>query len=41
MIILKKRANAQVSTNAFSSRIVDDWNSLPENVITSPSLNSF
>ena len=25
----------------FSSRVVTDWNALPENVVTAPSINTF
>ena len=30
-----------VRSNAFSQRVINDWNSLPESVINAESLNSF
>ena len=37
----KPRAEARIRRNAFATRIVNDWNSLPPSVINSPSLHSF
>ena len=39
--IAKGKATKAVRSNAFSQRVVNDWNSLPENVIKAESLNIF
>ena len=39
--ILKRRSRLKVRASVFSNRVVDVWNSLPNNVVTAPSLNSF
>ena len=39
--LYKVRANKQIRANSFSYRIVNPWNSLPENVVNAPSLNAF
>ena len=38
---VKKRARLGVRQSVFSHRVVNDWNSLPVEVIHSPSLNAF
>jgi hypothetical protein len=38
---VKKHARLGVRQSVFSQRVVNDWNSLPVNVIHSPSLNAF
>ena len=40
-IIDKPRANTRLRLNSFSHRVINMWNSLPEETVTSPSLNSF
>ena len=37
----KPRANTRLRLNSFSHRVINMWNSLPEETVTSPSLNSF
>jgi hypothetical protein len=39
--LLKIRTTKTIRHQYFSNRIVNDWNSLPESVISAPSLNSF
>ena len=39
--INKERTNTARYANSFRHRVVNNWNSLPENVVNSPSLNSF
>ena len=39
--LFKARAIKNVGSNAFSHRVVNAWNSLPDNVITSNTVNSF
>ena len=39
--IAKDKATKVVRSNAFSQRVVNDWNSLPERVIKAESLNLF
>ena len=41
LTLFKQRAVTRVRRNFFSVRVVDDWNSLPEDVVTSPSLSAF
>ena len=36
----KKRFRTQRQAHIFSNRVVDDWNSLPTDVVTAPSINS-
>ena len=38
---VKKHARLGISQSVYSQRVINDWNSLPTDVITSPSLNSF
>ena len=37
----KPRAESRVRRNAFATRIVNDWNSLPPSIVDAPSLNAF
>ena len=37
----KPRAESRIRRNAFATRVVNDWNSLPHSVVESHSLNSF
>ena len=37
----KKKATKRTSLNVFSTRIINDWNSLPKNVIDATSTNGF
>ena len=37
----KQRSNKTVRKNAFANRVVNDWNSLSENVVSAPTLNTF
>ena len=37
----KKKSTKSTSTNAFSNRIVNDWNILPSNVVSATSTNAF
>ena len=37
----KPRSESRIRRNAFATRIVNDWNSLPTSIVNSPSLNSF
>ena len=39
--IKKVRAEKELRKHFFGNRIVNLWNSLPENVVTAPSINSF
>jgi hypothetical protein len=39
--IVKQRFKTEIRKNVFSNRVVNNWNSLPESVISAPSLNSF
>ena len=39
--LVKPRAVSRIRRNAFSVRVVNDWNSLPSAVVTSASLNQF
>ena len=39
--IFKPRSRLKVRSSVFSNRVVDVWNSLPNSVVTAPSLNSF
>ena len=39
--IKKKKATKTSRINTFSNRIIDDWNSLPSNVVSAVSVNSF
>ena len=37
----KLRCNTELRRHSFSNRVVNNWNSLPEHVISAPTLNSF
>ena len=37
----KPRAESRIRRNAFATRVVNDWNSLPPSVVESHSLNAF
>ena len=39
--IIKKRARTELRRSIFSQRVVNPWNSLPNEVVTAPTLNSF
>ena len=39
--IHKGRARTEVRRSIFSQRVVDPWNSLPEEIIKAPSINAF
>ena len=39
--IAKKRSRLDIRKNSFSQRVINDWNSLPEEVIEASSVNSF
>jgi hypothetical protein len=39
--LVKPRATTSIRANVFSHRIVNNWNSLPEEVVTADSINSF
>ena len=39
--LLKVRSRLNVRSSYFSNRIVNSWNSLPDNVVNAPTLNSF
>ena len=39
--LFKKRSHLNVGANYFFQRVVDQWNSLPEFVVTAPSPNAF
>jgi hypothetical protein len=41
MKVVKKSARTTTRQQVFSMRVVNDWNSLPESVVSAPSLNSF
>ena len=39
--LMKTRANKKPRSNSFTLRVVNTWNSLPESVVSAPSLNAF
>ena len=39
--IVKQRSRLTLRQNAFSQRVINDWNALPAHVIDSPTLNTF
>ncbi|KAK3770146.1 hypothetical protein RRG08_007057 [Elysia crispata] len=39
--LIKKRSRLAVRSNFFSERVVSGWNSLPESVVSAPSVNAF
>ncbi len=41
MKLFKPQFEAELRKHAFSQRVIDDWNSLTENIVTSKSLDIF
>ncbi len=41
MKLFKPQFEAELRKHAFSQRIINDWNSLTENIVTSKSLDIF
>ena len=39
--LIKPRCNSTLRLHCFSNRVVNHWNSLPENVVSAPSVNAF
>ena len=39
--LYKRKHSTNLRKHSFSYRIVEPWNSLPETIVTAPSLNSF
>ena len=39
--LCKQRCKSRLRQNAFSIRVVDNWNNLPENVVNAPNVNTF
>ena len=39
--LFRKRSRLELRASSFSQRIVHDWNSLPESVVSAPTLNAF
>jgi len=39
--LFKRRARLDIRKYSFPFRIIDNWNSLPEKVVTAPSIKSF
>ena len=39
--LAKQRSRLDIRKNFFTLRVHDSWNSLPEHVVTAPSLNAF
>ena len=39
--LLKRQCRSHLRSNFFSMRVVNVWNSLPEDVVTAPSLNTY
>ena len=39
--LFKRRSSLLVRANSFSHRVVDNWNSLTEDIVNAPSLNAF
>ena len=39
--LFKKRCRLNLRKNYFSQRVIDQWNRLPTNLVTAPSLNAF
>ena len=39
--ICKDRFNLDIGKYSFKNRVVDEWNSLPQDIIGAPSVNSF
>ena len=41
MTLPKTRALHQLRSNSFAHRVINSWNSLPDNVVLAPSVNAF
>ena len=39
--LFKRRSRLKIRENSFSNRVVDTWNSLPEQIVQAPYLNCF
>ena len=39
--LIKPRASTSIKLHSFSHRIINDWNSLPDEVVLAKSINSF
>ncbi|RUS70808.1 hypothetical protein EGW08_021428 [Elysia chlorotica] len=39
--IYKHRCRLNLRSNSFSHRVINDWNGLPESVVTAPTVNCF
>ena len=39
--LFKYRTNSYVRSNFYSNRVINDWNSLPQHIVDSPSVNDF
>ena len=39
--LMKLRTNSTLRAHFFTHRITNDWNALPDHVVTAPSLNAF
>ena len=37
--LFKYRTNSYVRSNFYSNRVINDWNSLPQSIVDSPSVN--
>ena len=39
--LFKKHCNSKIRANTFSQRVTDNWNSLPKEVVSAPTINRF
>ena len=39
--LFKTRCRTKLRQNSFTVRVINDWNGLPESIVTAPTLNSF
>ena len=39
--LFKPRCTSSLRQNSFRHRVINDWNNLPEHVVTAPSINAF
>ena len=39
--LFKYHTNSYVRSNFYSNRVINDWNSLPQSIVDSPSVNEF
>ena len=39
--VIKKKATKLCRINVFSNRMIDDWNKLPQEIVSATSINSF